>query len=183
MRHDSDIDHIFFTADLHFFHDKIINICERPIDIDSHNQWLIDKINNKIGKHDTLYILGDVSMSNKINTERILNMIKCKNIFLIAGNHDSNILNSNRFKQISQIKNFTFNSPSYPNLHIVLCHYPIASWERRVHNSWHLYGHTHGRFQNEGLSFDVGIDANNFEILSLRDVINKMELRKLLLYT
>lgn len=179
MRVDDDINHIFFTSDLHLLHPKIVNICNRPVSIESHDQWIIDNINDKVGKRDTLYILGDVSMGNKVETEKLLHKIKCKNIFLIAGNHDNSILKTNRFVQISQIKNFTFDSPSYPNIHIVLCHYPIASWERRVHNSWHLYGHVHNRFQNNGLSFDIGVDSNNYEPLSLKEVIDKIELRKI----
>jgi hypothetical protein len=34
----------------------------------------------------------------------------------------------------------------------------MASWNRKPHGAWHLYGHVHGRFENTGLSIDVGID-------------------------
>lgn len=113
-------------------------------------------------------------MGSKIETEKLLAKIKCKNIFLISGNHDRNLRACTRFTTIEQIKNFTFNSPSYPNIHIVLCHYPIASWERKSQGAMHLYGHVHGRFENEGLSFDVGVDANNYYPLSLEEVMDKM---------
>jgi len=65
-------------------------------------------------------------MSNKIDTEKLLNKMN-GNKHLILGNHDSNIKNSGIFKSISLIKNFNFNSKEYSNLHMVLCHYPIAS--------------------------------------------------------
>ncbi len=112
-------------------------------------------------------------MGNKVETEKILQKINGNKI-LILGNHDANIEKSTYFGEIKQIKNFTFNSPSYPNIHIVLCHYPIASWERKVHGSWMLYGHTHNRFQNNGLSFDVGVDAQNYYPISLEEVIDKI---------
>lgn len=173
MRQDSDIKKIWMLSDIHWGHPKIIDICSRPISIEEHDEWLLDRINSKIGKKDEVYILGDVSMINKIDTEKLLdrmNGIKT----LILGNHDNNIKNSTRFKEITQIKDFTFNSPSYPNIHIVMCHYPIASWNRKVHGAFHLYGHTHGRFQNTGLSFDIGVDANNYYPLNLEEVFDKL---------
>ena len=104
------------------------------------------------------------------------------NKILILGNHDNNIATSTIFGEIKQIKNFTFSSPSYENVHIVLCHYPIASWERKVHGSFHLYGHTHNRFQNNGLSFDVGVDAQNYYPISLEEVFDKITERSLIYF-
>jgi calcineurin-like phosphoesterase family protein len=173
MRNDEDIKKIWFTADLHFLHPKIVQICDRPTTIEEHDEWLLARINSKVNKHDTLYIIGDVSMASKEKTEKILHKVNGNKI-LILGNHDNNIDKSTLFGEIKQIKNFTFSSPSYPNIHIVLCHYPIASWERKVHGSWHLYGHTHNRFQNSGLSFDVGVDAQDYYPISLEEVMDKM---------
>jgi len=173
MRPDEDIKKIHFSADLHFLHKKIVDICNRPTTVEEHDQWIIDRINSKVEKEHSLYILGDVSMGSKIETEKLLNKIKCKNIFLISGNHDHNLRACTRFTTIEQIKDFTFNSESYPNLHIVLCHYPIASWNRKVFGAGHLYGHVHGRFQNTGLSFDIGVDANDYYPLSLEEVMDK----------
>lgn len=38
--------------------------------------------------------------------------------------------------------------------------------------SWHLYGHSHGNLPDDpnSLSFDVGVDTNNFKPYSLKDV-------------
>lgn len=172
MREDKELDKIWFTADLHFLHKKIVDICNRPTTAECHDEWLIDRFNSVVAKNDTLYILGDVSMGNKSNTEKLLAKLH-GNKFLILGNHDNSIANSTMFEQITQIKNFTFTSPSASNIHIVLCHYPILSWERRIHGAMHLYGHVHGRLQNSGLSFDIGVDANNWYPLSLRMVLDK----------
>lgn len=172
MKIDEDARHIWFTADLHFSHPKIIDFCDRPISPEDHDEWLLERLNSKVGKKDTLYILGDVSMASREKTDKILDKIKGNKI-LILGNHDNNIKSSSRFGEITQIKNFNFNSPSYSNIHIVLCHYPIASWDRKVYGASHLYGHTHGRFKNVGLSFDIGIDDNGYYPLNLEEVIDK----------
>lgn len=173
MRTDEEAKHIFFTADLHILHPKIVSICDRPITVEEHDDWLIERINSKVEKKDTLYILGDVSMADKIKTEKLLDRIKGNKI-LIVGNHDGNISTSTRFGEIKLIKDFNFNSPSFPNIHIVLCHYPMLSWNRKVQGAMHLFGHVHGRLEGVGLSFDVGVDANNYYPLSLEEVLDKM---------
>jgi len=53
---------------------------------------------------------------------------------------------------------------------IVLCHYPLARWDRQHYGAWHLYGHVHGRYQGEGYCYDVGVDNNDFYPVSLERI-------------
>jgi calcineurin-like phosphoesterase family protein len=173
---------IHFCADLHYGHSKIINICNRPVylmdqelwDIPlvqrninnkwykeridkAHEDWLVKDVWNKwIKKKDTVYILGDLSFANKVNTEKFVNRLNGEK-FMILGNHDKSSAGLPQFTQITQIKDFTFSQFGL-NIHIVLAHYPLASWNRKPHGAWHLYGHVHGRYKLPGLAFDVGID-------------------------
>lgn len=188
-----DMQTIWFVADLHSYHAKIIDICNRPVYLNyngekdlknkeyedllnhQHNEWLIkDVINKYVSKNDTLYILGDVSMQNRKDTEKFIDRLNGKK-FLILGNHDKNIQSSNRFIQISQIKDFTY-SKNELNIHIVLCHYPLLSWNRKVHGAFHLHGHTHGRneyvndLKRYGFIYDVGIDNKEFGEYSYRPI-------------
>jgi len=151
-----DMEKVWFIADIHAYHDKIISICNRPCRPENHEEWLLNQINHYVKKNDRLYILGDVSIANKIKTEKFLDKINGIK-YLIVGNHDKNIDKSTRFENISDIKDFTYSRGEI-NIHIVLCHYPIVSWNRKIHGSWHLYGHVHGRFNMPNLSLDVGID-------------------------
>jgi len=197
-----DMESIWFTADLHHGHPKIINIHNRPVfltpaqllDIpkdqqnienevykylisEAHDEWIINEVINKyVKRKDTLFLLGDVSMANRIKAEKFLDRLN-GNKFLIIGNHDKNIQNSTRFKQTILRKNFNYSKFGL-NIHIVLDHFPLASWDRRGFGSWHLYGHVHGKFQNEGLSFDIGIDAKRrHRPLNLFEIITLMELK------
>lgn len=148
---------IHFTADLHHSHPKIVNICNRPTTVEEHDEWLIKEIFNKyVQRKDTVFILGDLSLARRPEAEKFIDRLN-GNKFLILGNHDKNIDTSTRFAQITQIKNFRFKRPGV-DIHIALCHYPMASWDRKPHGSWNLYGHVHGRYKNPGLSLDVGID-------------------------
>ena len=173
MRPDTDAQHIWFTADIHWLHPKIVSICDRPTTVEEHDEWILERINSVVGKRDQLFILGDISMANRDKTEKLLNRLH-GNKTLIIGNHDESIKSSPIFKESVIRKNFNFSSESFPNIHIVLDHFPIASWERKIHGAMHLYGHCHGRFANNGLSFDVGLDANNYFPLNLVEVLDKM---------
>ena len=154
-----DMETIYFSSDFHFNHDKIIDICNRPCTRETHEEWLLNSINNVVDRKHTLYILGDVSMANKNKTERFIDKIKCKQKHLIKGNHDNSIHNSTRFESINDIKDFTYSKFGL-NIHIVLCHYSLLSWNRSVHGSWNLFGHSHCRplEYSPRYSFDVGID-------------------------
>jgi len=152
-----DMQKIWFTADLHAQHPKIVDICNRPTTREEHDEWLLKEVFNKyVQKKDEVYILGDISLGKRQIAEKFVARMN-GNKHLILGNHDKNVAHLGNWSEVTQIKDFTYSRFGI-NIHIVLCHYPMASWNRRIHDSWHLYGHVHGRFQNTGLSWDVGID-------------------------
>jgi calcineurin-like phosphoesterase family protein len=151
---------IWFTADYHHAHPKIVDICNRPTTREDHEEWLVREVHNKwIQKNHVVYLLGDLSFANRTSTEKFLNRLNGSK-FMILGNHDKSSANLPQFQQISQIKDFTFSQFGL-NIHIALCHYPLASWNRKPHGAWHLYGHVHGRYKLPGLAFDVGIDNSD----------------------
>ena len=118
-------------------------------------------------------------MANKIESEKFIDRLN-GNKTLILGNHDQNIHNSTRFNSITQIKDFTYSRGGL-NIHIVLCHYSIASWNRKIHGSWHLFGHSHCRPLgiDIGLAFDVGIDRIGFwKPYNLYDICKIMQLKQ-----
>ena len=51
---------VFFIADLHFNHKRIIEICNRPFkDIYNMNTSLINNWNSVVNREDTVFVLGD----------------------------------------------------------------------------------------------------------------------------
>ena len=62
---------IYFTADLHFGHPNIIkHSIKRPFsdpkDIAWHDEWLLQLWKCTVDKHDTVYILGDLTFLKKL---------------------------------------------------------------------------------------------------------------------
>jgi calcineurin-like phosphoesterase family protein len=148
---------IWFAADYHHAHPKIVDICNRPTTREEHEEWLIKEVHNRwVQKKHVVYLLGDLSFANRVGTEKFINRLNGEK-FMILGNHDKSAAGLPQFTQITQIKDYTFSQFGL-NIHIVLAHYPLASWNRKPHGAWHLYGHVHGRYKLPGLAFDVGID-------------------------
>ncbi len=131
----------YYISDLHFGHEKIIALCNRPYSsVKVMNDDIIQKINAVVSEKDTLYILGDVSCYNYYPVKR-LNQIGCRKI-LIPGNHDKHWLNDEKFKKcFDQIKQtMIIKDGQYK---IFLSHYPMAEWDGYFKGIYHFYGHVH----------------------------------------
>lgn len=161
---------VWFISDTHFGHANIIKYCNRPFDtVEQMDQVLIANWNSLIRPKDLVYHLGDVGFGN---LESILNELHGRKI-LILGNHDATALKvAAAFKEITPLKTISINKQR-----IILCHYCMRVWEKSHHNSWHLYGHSHGTLEPIGKSWDVGVDNNNFSPLNLDSIIEIMAQR------
>lgn len=189
---------IFFTSDTHFFHNRIIDYCDRPFrkmvppgtieiepgifndeelsipDVESMNEHLIAQWNAKISKNDTVYHLGDFGFSPRAKTQGIKNLQNLANrlrgkIILIRGNHDTNIDSIKRFETVKDIHVIHSN-----NTRFVLCHYPMRSWQFMNRGSIHLFGHCHSNMPDYNMSVDIGVD-NIAKILAKRNNTEKLK--------
>lgn len=189
-----DKDKIFFTSDPHFYHTNIIKYCERPFDIvEDMNNELLEKWNDTIGEDDTIFMLGDFSM--KANAKQIAGIIgKLKGRkHLILGNHDRSILTNgfigSQWKSINDITKITVVDDEVDGGYqpIIMCHYPMITWDGSHRGSWQLFGHVHGGLSNKGIikhspnQLDVGVDCHDFYPISYEEVkilITKQNLNK-----
>ena len=48
-------------------------------------------------------------------------------------------------------------------------------WDKSHFGSYHLFGHSHGKLVGEPNSMDIGVDANNYSLVSLENVISKLK--------
>jgi calcineurin-like phosphoesterase family protein len=140
------------------------------------NDTLIGNINKVVNSDDTLWIVGDFSMSNIFET--VMNYrkrINCKHTILIRGNHDylDNEDYGWIFHQVLDYKEFKYHG----NL-VVLSHYAMRVWNKAHRGAWHLYGHSHGTLPDLGnKSFDVGVDCWNYKPLSMTQIEAEMSKR------
>jgi calcineurin-like phosphoesterase family protein len=179
------IDHgnIWITSDTHFGHAGIVRGTTHwrimdadgnkivPLDavrdfdtVEEMNEMMISNINDCVGEHDTLFHMGDWSFGGFENISEFRYRINCKNIHFIIGNHDhhieSNKENIRRFFASVNSYNEVNVAHKSGNLKLILCHYPIVSWNNMRKNSYMIHGHQHlkgdQRFGN-GKRMDVGM--------------------------
>ena len=130
------------------------------------DQSIIDNWNNTVSRKDTVYILGDFAWKNHLH---YIGALKSHKILLL-GNHDraSKTVYGN-LTAVHDILQKEFNKRL-----MIMCHYPMRSWNGRVHGSWMLHGHCHCKLSPMRNTIDVGCDGNNYLPYSLDDIFKKM---------
>lgn len=185
----------FWTSDLHFQHIKAVEDFRRGIfnSLDEMNYGIVNNINNVVTENDTLFILGDVFFQPKKKLEEnknILSNIRCKDIRVAVGNHDSiGSLVAIGFKpeNIFETKLIKIQSVEF-----VIGHFPYVDFinERdRKDRAWlpfpsmminpstgkpfnRLSGHVHESWRIRPHNLNVGVDTNNFKPLSENDIMD-----------
>lgn len=169
----------WFTSDTHFGHANIIRYSNRPFSNEEEmDEALIANWNSKVQPGDTVYHLGDIFFCKEDRALSILRRLNGQK-FLVFGNHDKLVKNSARvreqFAQCTDYKEVTIEDQK-----IILCHYPMITWNRSHRGSWMLHGHCHGSlvYPFEARIHDVGVDPNGLHPLSFEDVRRIMNTKK-----
>ena len=147
----------FFTSDTHFGHKGILNYTDRPWrDTLEMDEKLIEYWNSVVRAGDHVYHLGDITFHTpKYFFESIYPRLNGQ-IHVVEGNHDKALRKyKDKFVTWDRLVSVKVN-----NQRIVLCHFPILSWENKHHGWWHLHGHSHGNlgFDTGAARLDVGVD-------------------------
>jgi calcineurin-like phosphoesterase family protein len=168
----------FFTADHHFNHKGIIEHCNRPFkNVLAMNEYLINCWNEVVPRGGLVYHLGDFAWGTgkgygTLGVGEIIDRLNGQ-IILVRGSHDKPAIKlAHGFVKISLLEEVSINGQL-----IVLCHYAMRVWRASHFNSWHLYGHSHGRLEPIGKSLDVGVDGHNFYPWSFDEIKQYMEKR------
>lgn len=183
---------LFFGADYHLDHERILIYQEetRPYaTVQAMNDAYIAQWNSQVQGNDTVCYLGDFCWGNFDNVRRFARNLNGK-IILIPGNHDRWV-KPYRNKNLAETQPIVSASGHIWKIRsplvtirerlqkIVLCHYPLRSWDSSFHGSWHLHGHVHKHLNPWGMSMDVGVDGSGGMLYSFEDVQKYMEKRKI----
>lgn len=135
---------VYFIADLHFGHRKIIGFDNRPWDsLQAMEADMIRRWNERVTDRDHVFIVGDFcAFSSMSHAAAILRRLKGHK-HLIRGNHDlREPVFDSFFEDVSDYRQITVRAFGEKQ-NLVLCHYfhPFFKWARK--GGIHLYGHTH----------------------------------------
>jgi len=160
---------IWFTADQHFWHENILEYCDRPFrTVNQMNEQLIELHNNVVKTNDIVWMLGDFTLAGGNHFEsvqRLVNRLNGKK-HLVLGNHD-------------KFKPFTYVGMGFLTVHtnmhlelldIYLTHDPAVANVRRD-KLW-LVGHIHKLYKHAKNTINVGVDQWNFMPVHLDEVLD-----------
>ena len=167
----------FVTSDLHFSHGNILKFCAetRQYDnVDHMNKEMINEWNFTVSTGDLTYIIGDVAFCNAEKAVQILRSLNGRKI-LVSGNHDVKLLKDKKFREcFDEIHNY--HEIIWAGTLVCMFHYPIYDHNQASRGSIMLHGHRHGNPHNiPGRIMDVGMDATGKVVVSLDDIVQKMQ--------
>ena len=152
---------IFFTSDQHFSHSGIIEYANRPFhDVASMNEGLITNWNKVVRNQDIVFHLGDVTLGNFNQFNALIGRLHGK-IYIVPGNHDRNWITHYTYNKTGDSLEIldALTDIKIDNTWVVLCHYPLFSWNGSKYGSVQIHGHSHGSIEERPNQFDVGVDV------------------------
>lgn len=147
---------IWFIGCTHWGHDNICRLADRPfVSVEEMNQELFRRWRQKVRDGDKVYHLGDVYFKWNAAIGHLPG-----DIVWIRGNHDR--------------KGTPYVEVTHFGHKLILCHYPIESWNRKHWGSLHIHAHTHDHKLESGVNrFNVCVEAIGYEPISLQQILGK----------
>jgi calcineurin-like phosphoesterase family protein len=193
---------VWFTSDTHYGHSNLVRGVtnwrnvegEIPIEqvrnfstVEDMNELMVENINKNVNPSDWLIHLGDWSFGGYDKIQEFREQINCNNIVLILGNHDHHIQREipkfkKMFNHITHYEELKVTRGNNPSNTMVLCHYPIISWNQMHHGSFMLHGHQHlkgERIFGQGKRMDIGLSGSEeFSPYHIEEIINLLSNRE-----
>lgn len=157
---------IWFSGDQHFGHGSakggIIAYCNRLFgSVGEMDEAMIEAWNEVVGKDDTVYHLGDLTLNGPEFAESVLSRLN-GHIYVLwyPWHHDRRWLHEVREKGLVGFGEPIVVLEDLARWPIVLCHFPFEKgrWDRAHYRSYHFHAHTHGQLLPGGRRLDVGVD-------------------------
>lgn len=178
----------YFTSDWHIGHENVIKFSSRPFrDVGEMNASIIEMILDTVKNGDEIFFLGDMGYHPEPIQRLFDNLPKKVNFNWVIGNHDKKVLNHFKHKcnKVEHILETTVRVNDEKQ-RIVMCHYPMLTWNQSHRNAWQLFGHHHvGGHGNEllhvmlnGKVFNVNLEFNDYKMYDENDIIKIMSKKK-----
>ena len=171
---------VWVTSDNHFGHKNILSYENRVaklkvLTVAGHDDELIKRWNDIVGKQDLVLILGDFSFKKAEETNELLRQLNGDKV-LVRGNHDI-FLDDKKFDKSLFKAVYDYKEIKYRGQEIALMHYTIQDFKhqsREVKPAVLLFGHIHTfRMEIPKHSFNVGVDVNDYYPVDITKAIEK----------
>lgn len=183
----------WFTADTHFGHERIIELCNRPFkSVEEMNEALVDRWNARVTDQDVVWILGDLALG-KIDDSLVYVAMLNGDKRLIPGNHDRvwsgypkkgkpvRPEDTARYKAAG-LRVYGGGEPWTHRTGWNMCHFPDVgdSHDEDRFDAWRpkpprqgeviVHGHVHNKWLTNGPRINVGVDVWGYAPASEEEV-------------
>lgn len=157
----------FFTADTHFGDHRTLNIHRRPFaSVAEMDAAIVAGWNAVVAPDDEVWHLGDVARRPAEVGALLARLHGTKH--LVRGNNDPAATGeAEGWASVRDYAELTDGGTS-----LILCHYPLRSWNGQHKRAINLHGHSHGRLKPMLRQFDVGVDARGFRPVTLAGLLS-----------
>ena len=166
---------LFFTSDHHFGHGAARGLFRRPFPaLAAMDEAMMSRWNEVVRTDDEVWHLGDFAVRQPAARVAELLAALAGRKHLITGNNDT--------PATVGLPGWASVSP-YAELEVdgaflVLCHYPLRSWNRMGRGALDLHGHSHGRLAPLPRQIGVGVDAWSFRPVTLAEIRDHLARRR-----
>lgn len=191
IRWEAKNDQILFWGCLHWHHNPSWDI---PIwkrrgfnSVQEHDEAIVKNWNSKATDKTTGFLLGDTmfGMGGSKEFMSLMRQLKFQRLFVMSGNHHAGFkqafdeINDNTLYVDGNYSKEVIFVPNYLEAFIngqpiVMCHYPVLSWNGAGKGSWMLFSHVHGSLGNSelgrmylnsgGYNLEVSVEATKFPL-------------------
>lgn len=168
----------YFIADTHFGHANIIRLCNRSFaDVGEMDKTMADAWNYRVTDRDDIWILGDFAFGKCGYAEGLLKQLNGHK-HLVTGNHDHRWMKdmdlSRYFESVNEIAQIKLDDKI-----IVMCHYPMMTWNRSHYGAYLVFGHIHDdtrmsfwpMIKDNDHMLNAGVDVNHFMPVTFEEMI------------
>lgn len=168
----------FFFSDPHFGHANIIKYCNRPFSTaEEMNEQLIANWNGTVSRNDVVYCLGDMFFCEVEKARAIMHRLNGMKR-LVYGNHDKIIRREPTLQALFDRILPDLYEEAINGVRIVMCHYPLLTWNKANHGAIMLHGHQHNKVAitaTDRRRYDVGVDANGYMPVKFQNIMAQLQ--------
>jgi calcineurin-like phosphoesterase family protein len=186
---------VWFTADWHIGHERIIEYCKRPFkNVDEMRGAIIENFNAAVRPGDTVYHVGDVSLHERYVAPLMEQLVSAEHI-LIMGNHDACHPSKGKkhyealARYIPLFRDVWLSAVVHPQevgTALLVHHMPYDKDPRhgehyreyapKDNGRWLIHGHVHDKWVQCGRQINVGVDVRGFKPVSLDEILEIIRL-------
>lgn len=159
----------WYTADTHFGDPGIMTFFGRPFrSAAAMDQTMFERIVGRVSEVDDLWIVGDFALADTFEALGWAATVFARlpgRKHLVRGNHDPDrVIAALDWASIHDLVEVQDGGRR-----VVLCHYPLVTWNGARDGALHLFGHVHTNWAGCRGAVNVGVDWWDFAPVSLRE--------------